>query len=206
MVVHEGVAGLGVLLDVVVYAHRGQAAAEPPPCAAQIRVLSAEAADDRARAFKELFGIGLLACRAIVHAGCVEPPARCQHQREPAAQAEADHTDPAGAVGAARQPGTHRLDLVERSPRPSACLTDDAPNAPPSATPGEEVGRGGQVARSRQPIRLPAKVMAHPDQIVKHDDAGEGTRAVRHRHVRRQPTVGTDDRRFGHRPSLPSTR
>ena len=80
-----------------------------------------------------------------------------EHQREPAADAIADHLDPARAPVYAGQPGTHRLDVVERPPSPGTQIPADRPQAGQLPAPEEQVRRDGQVSFARQPVSLVAQ-------------------------------------------------
>src|SRR5918994_4335421 len=73
--------------------------------------------------------LGVLGEPAVVHARRREAVAGRQHQREPAAHAEADHADLARAALLPGQPGARRVEVAER-PRPVAHEGDQAPHPP----------------------------------------------------------------------------
>jgi hypothetical protein len=119
VVIEEGVAGVRVLLDVVIDPERLQGLVELLGGSAQVAILAAEAADDRAGSAQGGLGVR---CHAVVHTRCREGASGGQQQGEPAAQAEADYPDPPAAVGLSGQPLAGGLDVGEGR-TPTACTS-----------------------------------------------------------------------------------
>ena len=85
VVVHEGVAGVRILFDVVRDTRGGEHVLEPRRVAAIPPILGAVARDDWTRAGKVALGIDFFRRGPIVHAGRSVAMPRREQQREPAA-------------------------------------------------------------------------------------------------------------------------
>jgi hypothetical protein len=81
-----------------------------------------------------------------------------EREGKPAAQAEADHADLAGAIRPSRQPGANSVDIVVGPPLPRAQIADDRAHAGNPSAPRKQIGRRGQKALARQPVGLVSQV------------------------------------------------
>ena len=147
-------------------------------------VLGAVAADDRAGAGKE--ALGVLRTAAVVDTGGREAVAGGEREGKPAAHAEADHADLAGAIRPSRQPGADSLDIVVGPPLPRAQIADDRAHAGDPPAPREQIGRHGQEPLPRQPVGLVSQIGAHSTDVVDHHNSRPRALPRRRRQIGRQ--------------------
>ena len=173
VIVHEGVAGLGVLLYVVGDEGALQGLLQLIGDALLPLGQAAVAADDGAGGLEEVLEIRRKLA-AVVDAGGREAVAGDEQQGESAAHAEADDADFAVAVGLGQEPAARGFDVVEGGSRTGHQVAHDRAEAEKKAAPVVEVDGEGKEAGLGQPIGLVAVIPAHAEDVVKDDDAGHG--------------------------------
>ena len=142
--------------------------------AAERPVAAAEAPDDRARPGEER--VGVVGHLSVVHARRVEAAIGGEHQREPAAHAEPDHADLAGAVVASGEPRPHRVDVVEDATLAGGEVAERRHHARDAVAVGVEVGGDREIPVGGEPVGLLAGIAGHAERVV--DDDHTGPRAV----------------------------
>jgi hypothetical protein len=98
------------------------------------------------------------------------------------------HPDGACASFLAGKPTAHGLDVIERPSPASAQVAAEGDQAGHRPAPKEEVRRDSQESFLRQPVGLVPQILAHPERIVDHDDAGPRTFARRPRQIDGHPS------------------
>jgi len=171
MVVHEGVAGVGVLLYVVGDEGAVKGRRQLIGYALFPRGQAAIAADDWAGGVEEIFDI-LGKRAAVVDAGSREAVAGGEKQGEAATHAEADDTDAAITTWLGEEPASGGFDVVEGGACAGGEVADDLADADQAAAFVIEVRGNGEKAGLGEPVGLIAVVLAHAKDIVEDDDAG----------------------------------
>ena len=200
LVVEEGVPGARVLLHVVRDVVLGQRALELAGHAAHRHVLAAVARHDRARGLQHASRSPAAAARSSARRR--RNPWSAATQREPAAHAEPDDADLAGAV--ARRPSSCcRAASMSANGRPVAGQhrPERRHDAAPHAAVAEQVGREGQEAR-RRPAGRPGGA---PCRSARRSRGSRPRRATgRPRPARRGSRAGPVNRRRPHRARRPA--
>ena len=174
VVVHEGVAGVGVLLDVVGNQSALEGLFEPVGISLLPLGQSAVTTDDGAGCLEEVVHVRRK-LSAVVDAGGGEAAAGDQQHGESAAHAEADDAGLAVTVGLGEKPGTGGFNVVEGRPGAGQEVADDGAEAEEQAALVVEVDGDRKEAGFGKPIGLVAVVLAHSVDVVKDDDAGDGS-------------------------------
>jgi hypothetical protein len=107
-----------------------------------------------------------------------------EHEREAAAEAEADDAGLAGALVSRGEPGAHGVEIGQQMTGIAHRREQASP--PPLAV--EQIRRDGEEAFGRKPVGLAMKIVAHPKRIMNNDDAGPRPAACRQTEVGRYLT------------------
>ena len=213
-VAQECVPGLGVLLDVVLHSEPGQVVFELRRGAAKPAVPPTVAGHDGAGAGQI---VGTRGQVSVVDRADSKPVPGCRaEQGEPAAHAEADDPDVLRRVVAIQQPLSRGGDVLDRSAALLAKRPEGGSEATTRTTLREQVRDGDDVPHVGEAVRIPARLLVEPQDLMDDDDArsrlvtrrpdripGEAVGATEASALRRQVDHGSRGVRAGHGTTQP---
>ena len=170
IVVHEHVAGAGVLLDLVHDSCLGQRGLDPRAAVTYGAVVAAVARDHRARADEELASVLRNAAVVDTRRGVVRVGR--EQQRVRTAHAEADDADFVRAAVLGCEPGPGGFDLLELTTFARTDGLETGLQTCPLLVPAEQVGRDREVALLGEPVGVVLHRGSEPERVVNHHHSG----------------------------------
>jgi hypothetical protein len=173
MIVHEGVAGVRILLYIV----WDEGALEGCRQLIGYPLLpfghATIATYNRAGSVEEIVDI-FRKRAAVVDASGTETVPGGEQESEPATHTEPDNANSSVAAGLPEEPTLRGLDVVEGRTLAGNHVADDLTNADEPTAFVVKVGRNCKEAGLGEPARLVAMVSAHAKDVVQNDDARDG--------------------------------